>query len=237
MRERAYEELANALRAGRFVPGTAVTIRGIAAMLGTSTMPVREAVSRLVTEGALEMLPNRTLCVPTVSIERLDDLIDTRATVEGRAAWLAAERMTAADFSQIKAAAEDYSHAVDAREVLAAVAANEQLHFSIYRAARSEQLLSIIERLWLQSGPYLASVMKQMQTAQENLHDRGIMHHFNILAALAKRDPQAASEAVKADIIDASIWYKSQIFSPDGAPVATEPLPRKRKTRVSAPGF
>ncbi len=177
LRERAYTELANALRAGRFSPGSPVTIRGLAALLGTSTMPVREAVSRLVTEGALELLSNRTLRVPDVSMERLDDLIDTRATLEGRAAWLAAERMTQADFSLIKAAAEDYSHAVDAGDVPAAVAANEQLHFTIYRASRSELLVSIIEMLWLQSGPYIAAVMKQMQSTREILHDRGIMHH------------------------------------------------------------
>ena len=91
LRERVYDELANALRAGRFAPATMVTIRGLAEMLGTSTMPVREAVSRLVTERALEMLPNRTLRVPIISLTTLDELIDTRATVEGRAAWLAAD--------------------------------------------------------------------------------------------------------------------------------------------------
>ncbi|KWR90848.1 GntR family transcriptional regulator [Cupriavidus sp. IDO] len=234
LRERAYTELANALRAGRFSPGSPVTIRGLAALLGTSTMPVREAVSRLVTEGALELLPNRTLRVPDVSMERLDDLIDTRATLEGRAAWLAAERMTQADFSLIKAAAEDYSHAVDAGDVPAAVAANEQLHFTIYRASRSELLVSIIEMLWLQSGPYIAAVMKQMQSTREILHDRGIMHHFNILAALAKRDPQASSDAVQSDILDAAKWYKTQIFAADGTPILVPAAERKRRGRAPA---
>lgn len=229
LRERVYEELANALRAGRFAPATMVTIRGLAEMLGTSTMPVREAVSRLVTERALEMLPNRTLRVPTISPEMLDELIDTRATVEGRAAALAAQRMTPGEFSRIKAANEAYGHALDAGDIAAAVAANEQLHFAIYRAARAGLLLSIIETLWLQSGPYLASVMKKMHVAADSLHDRGVMHHFNILAALAKRDPEAASAAVQADILDAAEWYKHQLFV-EGETAEAEPTkPRKRK--------
>ncbi|UIF87775.1 GntR family transcriptional regulator [Cupriavidus necator] len=229
LRERVYEELANALRSGRFSAATTVTIRGLAASLGTSTMPVREAVSRLVTEGALELMPNRTLRVPSVSPERLRELIDARATVEGRAAWLAAERMTSADFQAIKAANEAYSHAVDAGEISRAVAANERLHFAIYEAAHSELLLSIIKMLWLQSGPYIASVMKKMQAIDyETLHDRGVMHHFNILAALARRDSQAASDAVQGDITEAADWYRERIFNAVEEPVE---VPRRRRGR------
>lgn len=232
LRDRAYTEIANALRAGRFPPSSMVTIRGLAEMLGTSTMPVREAVSRLVTERALEMLPNRTLRVPTISLPLLEELIDTRATVEGKAAALAAERMTSADFSKIKAANERYGHALDAGDIPGAIAANEQLHFAIYRAAGSSLLLSIIEMLWLQSGPYLASVMTKMETAADSLHDRGVGHHFNILAALAKRDAAASSAAVQADILDAAEWYKKQLFV-DGEPIrAPEPIRKRRKAKA-----
>ncbi|RQS62189.1 GntR family transcriptional regulator [Burkholderia sp. Bp8963] len=212
LRERVYVELGNALRSGRFAPAATLTIRGLAASLGTSTMPVREAVSRLVTEGALEMMPNRTLRVPAVSIARLDELIDARIAIESQAALRAAERMTPAQFSAIKAANEIYSRAVDAADVPAAAVANERMHFAIYYAAQSDLMISIIEKLWLRSGPYIAAVMNRMQATQETLHDRGVMHHFNVLAALAKRDAEAASAALKADILDAAAWYKKQIF-------------------------
>nr|WP_242431897.1 GntR family transcriptional regulator [Burkholderia ambifaria] len=212
LRERVYAELGNTLRSGRFAPATTLTIRGLAASLGISTMPVREAVSRLVTEGALEMLPNRSLRVPAVSIARLDELIDARIAIESHAAFRAAERMTRAQFSAIKTANEIYSRAVDSADVPAAVMANERMHFAIYRAAQSDLVISIIERLWLRSGPYIAAVMNRMQASPEALHDRGAMHHFNVLAALAKGDAEAASAALKADILDAASWYKKQIF-------------------------
>jgi DNA-binding GntR family transcriptional regulator len=100
------------------------------------------------------MLPNLTLRVPSISLQMLEELADARATVEGRAAALAATRMTNADFSKIKAANERYGHALDAGDIAAAVVANEEMHHAIYRAAGSPVLLSISETLWLQSGPY-----------------------------------------------------------------------------------
>jgi DNA-binding GntR family transcriptional regulator len=229
LRDRAYSEIANALRAGKFAPASMVTIRGLAEMLGTSTMPVREAVSRLVTERALEMLPNRTLRVPTISLPMLDELFDVRVTVEGRAAALAAQRMSNADFTRIKLANESYGHALDDGDLAAAVEANEQLHFAIYRASGSTLLLSIIETLWLQSGPYLASVLRKRHTAADSLHERGVMHHFDILAALAKRDPDAACKAVQADIADAGAWYKGQIFTEGEVVSAPKPARRRKK--------
>ena len=48
--EKVYEELRNALMSGRFLPGEPLTIRGVAEALGTSIMPVREALRRLAAE-------------------------------------------------------------------------------------------------------------------------------------------------------------------------------------------
>jgi DNA-binding GntR family transcriptional regulator len=213
LRDRAYMEIAMALRSGRLTPASTVTIRSLAAMLGTSTMPVREAVSRLMSERALEILPNRTLRVPKISATMLDELTEARLAVEGRAAALAAQRMTHADFSLIKAANERYDHALEAGNPIDASIENERLHFAIYRAARSDVLLSIINTLWLQSGPYVASVVKSLPSGTNPHQQRGLTHHFDILAALARRDPAAALAAVQADIADAAQWYKQQTFA------------------------
>ncbi len=57
--QRAASRLRAALMRGDFLPGTASTLRGLAERLGTSIMPVREAVSRLAAEQALDLQPNR----------------------------------------------------------------------------------------------------------------------------------------------------------------------------------
>src|SRR5690606_34687563 len=78
LQRRTYETLRQALMAGVFQLGQSVTLRTLAAALGTSPMPVREAVSRLITERALTMLPNRTVIVPRMTRNRCIELFKAR---------------------------------------------------------------------------------------------------------------------------------------------------------------
>jgi len=93
VQDRVYSELRRALIGGLFEPNQVLTIRGLADALVTSTMPVREALGRLITEKALEALPNRSVRVPPITLERIDDLLRARSLIEGEAIALAAARM------------------------------------------------------------------------------------------------------------------------------------------------
>ena len=90
VQDRVYSELRRALIGGLFEPSQVLTIRGLADALVTSTMPVREALGRLITEKALEALPNRSVRVPPITLERIDDLLRARILIEGEAIALAA---------------------------------------------------------------------------------------------------------------------------------------------------
>ena len=76
LQDRVYAELRRSLMHGMFDAGAVLRIQDVAAKLDTSTMPVREALGRLVSEQALEALPNRSVRVPVITRERLDDLED-----------------------------------------------------------------------------------------------------------------------------------------------------------------
>src|SRR3954467_11455408 len=89
---RVYRALANGLKTGMFKPGEAVTLRTLATRLGTSAMPVREAVGRLIAERALVLLPNRSVIVPHMSRARFVELSETRQALEGIAAEAACTR-------------------------------------------------------------------------------------------------------------------------------------------------
>ncbi|MET0749079.1 MAG: GntR family transcriptional regulator, partial [Rhizobium sp.] len=102
VQDRVYSELRRALIGGLFEPSQVLTIRGLADALVTSTMPVREALGRLITEKALEALPNRSVRVPPITLERIDDLLRARTLIEGEAIALAAERMGPKDIAVIE---------------------------------------------------------------------------------------------------------------------------------------
>src|SRR3954464_10912314 len=86
----AHAQLRDALLAGRFEPGTVLTLRMLAEQLGTSITPVRDAVTRLVAQGVLQQGPRNSAIVPNLSRKELADLTLVRCSLEGRAAREAA---------------------------------------------------------------------------------------------------------------------------------------------------
>src|SRR5204862_3510318 len=107
------DKLTNAIMSGLFVPGQRITIRGLAATLGTSPIPVREAIRRLTSERALEVLRNGSIAVPKMTREKFEDLRRSRILIEGFATELAAPNLTQADIRKL----EDECRRIDAAKL------------------------------------------------------------------------------------------------------------------------
>ena len=155
--DRAYRSLVDHLMAGRAAPGDKLSLRAVAHMLGVSMMPVRAAVSRLAAEGALEVLPKKAVTVPLMRAEQFRDITRVRIEIEGAAAVMACHIANRSDLAEI-AECERRFRAISRErtpDLARAVAANQEFHFAVYRAAKSPELLAIIERLWLRIGPIL----------------------------------------------------------------------------------
>ncbi|TIL48750.1 MAG: GntR family transcriptional regulator, partial [Mesorhizobium sp.] len=82
----AFERLRQAIMVGAFPPGTPFTIRGLADALESSSTPVREALRRLTSIGALQSLENRRIVVPNMTPSRFEELISLRILLESHAA-------------------------------------------------------------------------------------------------------------------------------------------------------
>jgi len=218
--ERVYAELRNVIMSASFAPGETLTIRGIAQQLGTSVMPAREALRRLSTEGAIEVLPNRSIRIPLMSRGRMDEICGVRFLLEGEAVSLAAGRATAADMVSIQAFNQEFVDYAKLNAFAKMLHANQRFHFAIYSAARSQTLLSIIGMLWLQTGPWLLEPLRRNAMKNQDLSQRyigvSIGHHQALIAALVARDPARAADAVRADIRDAAAQFRAFMDSADG---------------------
>jgi DNA-binding GntR family transcriptional regulator len=206
LKGKIYSELRRALMAGRFAPGEVLTIKMLADQLETGLMPVRESVQRLVSEGALLSFPNRTIRVPFVSRAEFDELCDIRVANEALAAARAAQMMQAEEVAETTKAMRRLDDAVKRGEAEVMLEANIAFHFGIYRAARYNHLLSLIESLWLRNGPLLIHPF-QVSTPHRKGFLRGHVHHQQLLKALSAHDAEAASEAVVKLIRSAQAWY------------------------------
>src|SRR5262249_50641976 len=74
LHDRAYDEIKKAIMSGSILPGSTITIRSLAGALGTSPMPVRDALSRLVAERALEVLPTRSVTLPFMTAAKFAEI-------------------------------------------------------------------------------------------------------------------------------------------------------------------
>lgn len=196
--ERIYATLKNALMSGEFAPNEKMTVRSLALASGTSPMPVREALRRLVADQALVQRANRGIFVPPVSLEHILDLRRVRNCVEGIAAEWAAVTIRDEEIAQLRELQRQMREMAANGDTSHYLSCNREFHFIVYRAARSEVLIPVIESLWLQAGPYL-TIMRSPAAL-----GAGLDHHDELIAALERSDGAAARKALAADISDAA---------------------------------
>lgn len=197
--ERVTGELRALLIAGRLAPGEKLSLRRVAEALGVSMMPVREAVSRLAADKALEVLPGRAVRVPVLTLAQFRELTRIRLVVEGFAAEEATKVITDAQIAVVaQHEAAFLAAAKDPPDPAAAVGANRDLHFALYEAAGMPSLIEMISRLWLKAGPILNLDMRHEPRRLDG--GSAVVAHAQLLAALRRRDPAAARQALVEDI-------------------------------------
>lgn len=213
LKDRAYQAIRVAIMEGAFAPGEQITIRSLAEALGIGTMPVRESIQRLVAEGALASLPNRTVRIPVLNRRSFDDLCLLRMAVEGLAMRLACQRMTTDSFAQISKSAGVVSERVHkglaapgARALKGILEANYQFQFSIYRAAESPYLLGVIEGLWLRFGPLVNYPLHRDDSQRRDLFSIEPVHE-QLVAALRDRHAKLAEESLRRLVEHTMNWY------------------------------
>ncbi|QRM57757.1 GntR family transcriptional regulator [Sinorhizobium sp. BG8] len=198
--DRVYGQLRQSLINGMFDAGDVLRIVDLAERLQTSTMPVREALGRLVSEQALEALPNRSVRVPLITRARLDDLARARILIEGQMVALALPRLTTDDFAKLRQINVDCDrafeeHGQDIGHVTSAL--NQRFHFHIYHAAHSPVLIPIVESLWLQSG---AIIRKAAHIHDEQGGLAATNHHWAMIEAMERGDAEGAIRSLSNDI-------------------------------------
>ena len=211
LHDRVYAELRRSLIHGVFVSGQMLRIQDLAEKLNTSTMPVREALARLISEQALEALPDRTVRVPVITREKLEDLARARVLIEGEVTERAMAKLGPPDFARLRDLTRQCEAAFTARNddnIRHATELNHAFHDHIYRAAGSPVLQPMIESLWLQSGPYVhAAAFLHEETSDP----AGTHHHWELIKALEKRDAQGAIAALTRDITRAFSLLRNKL--------------------------
>lgn len=196
LRTHVHDELTRRFITGRVTPGSTLSTRGLAEELGVSQTPVREALSRLAADGAVQIRSKRKIVIPTMTAERFDDLLRCRELLEPEAAVRALPFIDSKRLRQLEQIDQSIGEALESGDVNAYMQGNFDFHFLIYGAQPRSTLNRLIETLWLQFGPYMRVVYGRVGTA--HLVDQ----HEVAVRAIAAGDAKKLGRAILADIRD-----------------------------------
>jgi len=192
--ELIYRRLREMILFGDLTPGQAVTIQGLIDELGAGMTPVREAIRRLTSQGALEFQGNRRVCVPQLKPGDIDEMIVAREWLDPYLIRRAAVTVGPAETGRLAAIDAALDLAIRRGDLRAYLQGNYKFHMMLYDLAASPLLAELAEGLWLRFGPSMRVVCGRMGT--QNLPD----NHKAALGALRAGDPDAAAEAIGRDV-------------------------------------
>lgn len=193
LRERVRQELQSRIVDGRLLPGDRIFEQDLAAELGVSRVPVREAIRMLQSEGFVDVPPGRRgVFVRGLDRRQAQELFEVREALEVHAARLAAERAEPGDVAALADLAEQARRAFEAGEIEAMSDANAAFHDTLVQLSGNELLATMLEPL----HGRLAYLFRM------NLEpDRVCREHEELQAAISAGDADRAAAVAKQHVL------------------------------------
>ncbi len=187
LREAVYQTLRRAILTNTFEPGYRLMEMKLAAQLGVSRTPVREAIQLLERESLVRQIPHKGVVVAGITLKQLRDVLEVRSMLEVLAVQLACRRGTEAGFDQLRRAADDFARAVKREKDVTVLAEKDvAFHDVIYHMTDNDKLMELVANLWQQIYRYRIERLKGVN--RESL----VQEHHNLVEAICARDEEAA---------------------------------------------
>lgn len=193
--ERVYAAITRLIRNNHFVAGQPLRESAIAAELGVSRTPVREALRRMATEGTVEITPNRGATLVEFTDADISDIWSLRALLEPYAARLAAERATENNILRLEQLYEEMQQAVADMDLDGLTDLNNEFHAEIVAASGSRVLhdaLALVRKKILVRRTFGHYTSAQLQRSQQ--------HHRDLVDAIRAGNGQWVESTMRAHI-------------------------------------
>ncbi|MET0964839.1 MAG: GntR family transcriptional regulator [Nakamurella sp.] len=202
LRDDVYRRLRDAIVDGTFTPGEQLRDGELAAWLGVSRTPVREALLRLALSGLVVALPGRSTTVSTIDVRAVRDARDVIAAMHELAVREMAGRLSDGDVDQMRAANHRFAEAVGSGDISAALGADEELHRIPVAALGNRALEAVLD----QFDP-LVRRAEQLRFSRDG--QASVELHERLIGLLAEGDAQQAAS------VAFDIWHS--LPAEDGA--------------------
>ncbi len=191
--DQVYSMIHESIMNGDLPAGARLRVRDLAEQVGTSVMPVREAIRRLEEAGLAERVPHRGAVVKGLTLAELVHVYDVRRLLEVEAARLGAQRISAEDCDRMQAEFTLMRAAVDEGRVVALLDHDEALLSILYEAAANPVLLQTIRNLWNTAGPTRSWARREAWTPGETTRCGDSRSASLLLPGIARVNPRPRS--------------------------------------------
>src|SRR5699024_3411116 len=189
LRDVVFENLRGAIVEGKLKPGQRLMEVQLAEQLGVSRTPVREAIRKLELEGLVVMIPRKGAYVANMSLKDVIDVLEIRASLEGLAASLAAERITDEDIKKLESIVEEFNDSINESDVEALLRKDVECHECIFKSTNNKKLHQLINSLWEQVYRFRVTYISDYDSTVNIVEE-----HKMILDAIKRRDSKLAKQ-------------------------------------------
>lgn len=205
--DQVYATLHAAILNGDLPAGSRLTVRELAEQVGTSAMPVREAIRRLEEAGMVEREPHKGAVVKALTLEELVHVYDIRRLLEVEAARLGSEHVTDEDCDRMQAEYDLMREAIRDHRVVDLLDHDESLLTILYTASGNPLLVKMIQNLWLQCRAY--KIVGATGTLDAVGDDSLWRYQQSLITAARNRDTISGAAVNDASLVNATNRIKA----------------------------
>ena len=206
LRDVVFHTLREAILKGDLKPGERLMELQLAAKLGVSRTPIREAIRMLEQEGLAVTVPRRGAEVAKMTEKDMQDVLQVREALDELAASIACELITEAEMEQLEQAAADFETATETKDVKRIADTDMVFHDIIYHATRNPKLVNILNNLREQMYRYRVEYLKDEENYPVLLKE-----HREILAGFREKDKNMVTDSMRRHVENQASAVKTMI--------------------------
>ncbi|GJE57008.1 MULTISPECIES: GntR family transcriptional regulator [Methylobacterium] len=224
------DQIANAILAGEFAPGTHLDEQILAKHFGVSRTPVRDALRLLNGTGLIDLRPRFGATVRTITPDELDMLFIAMGEIEATCARLSTLSMSSAERGGLRVLHEHMGTLAEAGDHDSYVVANQEFHGLLYAGAHNSVVDEIARNLRRRLTPY-----RRIQFQAAGRLARSHAEHGLVVRAILARDAAAANSAMLVHMSVVEDAFVAVDAESAAAREAAGERVRERRTRIAAP--
>ena len=206
LRDVVFNTLREAILKGELKPGERLMELQLAAKLGVSRTPIREAIRMLEQEGLAVTVPRKGAEVARMTEKDMEDVLQVREALDELAVNIACEKITEEQLDNLRQAMKEFEASTKSGDVKGIAQADVLFHDIIYQSTGNSKLVSMLNNLREQIYRYRVEYLKDADSYPNLMKE-----HEEIEHALAKRDKKKAIKTMQVHVDNQAEAVKKMI--------------------------